>query len=76
MPSSPSRFINELPPEDITLSLRLNYNAKDVPVSQQKRVMHSVFGSGVVQGQVGHMVSVLFDRHGLKKVIARFLEFI
>ena len=76
MPSSPSRFINELPPEDITLSLRLNYNSKDVPVSQQKRVMHSVFGSGVVQGQVGHMVSVLFDRHGLKKVIARFLEFI
>jgi DNA helicase-2/ATP-dependent DNA helicase PcrA len=75
-PSSPSRFIQELPEADVTMSLKLNYAAKDVSLNEQKRVMHSVFGPGVVQNQMGHMTSVLFEKHGLKKVIDRFLTFL
>ncbi len=75
-PSSPSRFIQELPSQDVTMSLKLNYTAKDVSLGEQKRVMHSVFGRGVVQNQMGHMTSVLFESHGLKKVIDRFLTFL
>lgn len=76
MPCTPSRFINELPREDIDLALRISYTSKETPVEHQKRVIHAVFGEGVVKNQAGHMVSVLFDRHGLKKVIDRFLKFI
>lgn len=75
-PSSPSRFIQELPPDDVIMALKLNYTSKETPIAEQKRVMHSVFGSGVVQNQMGHMVSVLFEKHGIKKVIDRFLKFI
>jgi DNA helicase-2/ATP-dependent DNA helicase PcrA len=76
MPCTPSRFINELPKEDVDLSLRISYGSKEASVDHQKRVIHAVFGEGVVKNHSGHMVSVLFDRHGLKKVIDRFLKFI
>jgi DNA helicase-2/ATP-dependent DNA helicase PcrA len=75
-PSSPSRFIQELPADDVTMTLKLKRNAPDACVAEQKRVMHSVFGPGVVQTKIGHMVSVFFEKHGLKKVIDRFLKFI
>ncbi len=75
-PSSPSRFIQELPADDVVMTLKLKHNATDASVGEQKRVMHSVFGAGVVQTKIGHMVSVLFEKHGLKKVIDRFLKFI
>ncbi len=75
-PSSPSRFIQELPADDVTMSLKLKRNAPEACVAEQKRVMHSVFGPGVVQTKIGHMVSVFFEKHGLKKVIDRFLKFI
>jgi DNA helicase-2/ATP-dependent DNA helicase PcrA len=75
-PSSPSRFIQELPADDVVMTLKLKHNAQDASVDEQKRVMHSVFGAGVVQTKIGHMVSVLFEKHGLKKVIDRFLKFI
>lgn len=74
IPSAPSRFINELPEQDILLSLKVHHNAKKVSVAKQ--VMHHVFGKGVVQSQVGHRVSVLFEHHGLKKVIQQFLKFL
>jgi len=73
-PSSPSRFIQELPSDDVVMALKLNYSAKDASPAEQKKVMHSVFGPGVVQSTIGHMVSVLFEKHGLKKVIDRFLK--
>lgn len=76
VPSSPSRFIQELPAQDVVMEQRVNYRAKEASPTQQKRVMHSVFGPGRVQSHMGHMVSVLFEKHGLKKVIDRFLKWL
>ena len=75
-PSSPSRFIQDLPTDDVTLVLKLKHTAKETSLETQQRVIHSVFGPGFVQTKIGHMVSVLFEKHGLKKVIDRFLKFI
>lgn len=72
MPSSPSRFIEELPKADITLSLRME---RHVPPASWvgQRVSHPLFGSGIVQQEGGQTISVLFDQHGMKKVVSRFL---
>jgi DNA helicase-2/ATP-dependent DNA helicase PcrA len=76
LPSSPSRFIQELPADDVVMALKLNYSSSTAAVSEQKRVMHSVFGPGVVQNKMGHVASVLFEKYGIKKVIDRFLQFL
>ncbi len=76
LPSTPSRFIHELPPEDVIISMKLAYSAKTASPLQQKRVMHAVFGKGTVQDQAGETVSVLFDLHGPKRIVARFLQWI
>jgi DNA helicase-2/ATP-dependent DNA helicase PcrA len=76
LPSSPSRFIQELPADDVVMALKLNYSSSTAAVSEQKRVMHSVFGPGVVQNKMGHVTSVLFEKYGIKKVIDRFLQFL
>lgn len=42
----------------------------------KKKVFHPLFGDGIVEEQKGSMISVSFEKHGLKKVMDRFLEFI
>jgi DNA helicase-2/ATP-dependent DNA helicase PcrA len=76
MPASPSRFIQELPSQDVDLCLKLHQRAPNASVADQKKVIHSVFGQGVVQSQQGSMVSVHFEKHGVKKLIDRFLTFL
>lgn len=82
IPSSPSRFINELPASDVVLQLKIAHTSARAAgggASTQEpsqRVVHAVFGKGVIQSQAGDMVCVLFERHGIKKVVARFLNFL
>ena len=40
------------------------------------QVMHETFGKGVVLRESGDMVEVAFERGGIKKIMARFLELI
>ena len=41
-----------------------------------RQVMHETFGKGVVLRESGDMVEVAFDKGGIKKILARFLELI
>ena len=41
-----------------------------------RQVMHETFGKGVVLRENGDMVEVAFERGGIKKILARFLELI
>ena len=41
-----------------------------------RQVMHETFGKGVVLRESGNMVEVAFDKGGIKKIMARFLELI
>ena len=75
MPSAPSRFINELPQDDVDMVLKIKNTFTHPSAQHQKKVMHATFGKGTVQSQSGLMVSVLFERHGLKKIMTRFLNF-
>lgn len=75
MPSQPSRFIKELPAEDTVVCLHRSYHRPSSPQGKTK-VMHALFGEGIVENQTGSIVSVLFKNHGLKKVMARFLDFL
>ena len=76
MPSSPSRFIHELPPDDVHMALKIKNTSPAPSTKHQKQVMHTTFGKGTIQSQSGLMASVLFDRYGLKKIMTRFLDFI
>jgi len=40
------------------------------------QVMHETFGKGVVLRENGDMIEVAFERGGIKKILARFLELI
>jgi DNA helicase II / ATP-dependent DNA helicase PcrA len=73
IPSSPSRFIDQLPKDHVDIALRMP--RLKVGGHQGKRVEHSVFGKGSIQEENGPIFSVLFDQHGLKKVLAQFLNF-
>lgn len=75
MPCVPSRFIKEIPAQDCILNLS-HAPMKKLDASHGRKVRHALFGQGVVEEQKGSMVSVLFEKHGLKKVMDRFLEFI
>lgn len=41
-----------------------------------RQVMHETFGKGIVLRESGDMVEVAFDKGGIKKILARFLELI
>ncbi len=41
-----------------------------------RQVMHETFGKGVVLKEYGEMVEVAFERGGIKKILARFVELI
>ena len=41
-----------------------------------RQVMHETFGKGVVLRENGDMIEVAFERGGIKKILARFLELI
>jgi DNA helicase-2/ATP-dependent DNA helicase PcrA len=73
MPCTPSRFIYELPESDVNISLKSQMMPS---ADSKKRVKHALFGQGTVQNQSGNILTVLFDKHGLKKVVSHFLEFL
>lgn len=74
MPASPSRFIQELPDENVYMILKIKKTSPAPSAHCQKQVMHATFGKGTIQSQSGLMASVLFERHGLKKIMTRFLD--
>jgi DNA helicase II / ATP-dependent DNA helicase PcrA len=76
MPASPSRFIQELPSAHISLNLKTRFPGSLANGAGGEKVTHAVFGRGTVQEKSGDIVSVLFERHGLKKVMGRFLNFL
>ena len=76
VPSSPSRFINELPQENVEMVLKIKNTSPHPSPHQQQKVMHATFGKGTVQSCSGLMTSVFFERYGLKKIMTRFLNFI
>ncbi|MBP5343933.1 MAG: UvrD-helicase domain-containing protein [Alphaproteobacteria bacterium] len=86
----PSRFIDELPEEHIDnkgnnrMGLAANFADVRMPWAREKqainkrrvgqRVHHETFGDGVVIRENGETVEVAFNRVGIKKILARFLE--
>ena len=85
--SSPSRFIDQLPPQDIILNLHSPFRRPasfshfkqktSTPLSPFKkgvRVSHQLFGMGIIHESRADILSISFDTHGLKKVSARFVN--
>ena len=88
--SLPSRFIDELPEDHIDkrgnsrMGLAASFADVRMPWAREKqatnkrrvgqRVYHETFGEGVVIRESGEMMEVAFNRVGIKKVLARFLE--
>ena len=86
----PSRFIDELPEDHIDhrgnsrMGFGANFSDVRMPWAREKqtvnkrrvgqRVYHETFGEGVVIRENGETVEVAFNRSGIKKILARFLE--
>ena len=86
----PSRFIDELPEDHIDnkgnnrMGIAANFSDVRMPWAREKqsinkrrvgqRVHHETFGDGVVIRESGDTVEVAFNRGGIKKILARFLE--
>lgn len=90
--SMASRFLEELPAEHIEKLDAPRHQSDILGFSWQrqsqeykpavksrrvgKQVHHEVFGDGVVVRDEGDKVEVIFAEHGLKKVLAKFLEMV
>ncbi len=75
-PSSPSRFIDDIPPElieDLETNYKLNYQHKsqtwnDIDLKEGDRVEHDHFGRGTVINVDKNDITVIFNKLGAKKL--------